>query len=207
MPEPTHGISAAIELFTMPVDLVNLYVQTEPKSRKPMDLIAKASGIDQRLVSWNTSLPSLQSDQLGSGSAGESLDSDWLMWAWNYQCLCRVIANKVILDSLNVIRPLSQTIPTAQLHRLDLQYGKSSSTLSQIPNDIYTSIPLMMGSFENELPEFTLSSEAFFLMTIIQSLIKLTDQRAVQDNWSASACGWFGSRFNTTKDLVMRHLC
>ncbi|KAH8755308.1 hypothetical protein F5883DRAFT_504586 [Diaporthe sp. PMI_573] len=207
--EPTTGLLSAIELFTMLVDLVNLYIQTQQmKSQKLVDLIARAATIDQRLVYWNSRLPPMGSNHPASGSAIYSLDQDWLMWARNYQRLCRVLANKVILDNLDAILLSRQTkYSMTHLSKLNLQYAESTFVLSQIPHEIYNSIPFMIGSYENGLPYFTLSSGAFFMITMLQSLIKLTDQRTVKDNWSTSACEWFGSRFDDTKDLVTRHLC
>lgn len=80
--------------------------------------------------------------------------------------------------------------------------------VSQMTSEMYDYIPAMLGSiYVHDKPSPCLSSNVFFLITILQALIKLTDKAAVVDNWSSHMCRLYGEDFGVMKELVMMRLC
>jgi hypothetical protein len=75
-------------------------------------------------------------------------------------------------------------------------------------SEIYDCIPAMLGSVDlHEKPSPCLSSNVFFLITILQALMKLTDKMTVVSNWSAQLWRLNGEDFGVMKELVMMRLC
>ncbi|KAL2869570.1 Zn(II)2Cys6 transcription factor domain-containing protein [Aspergillus lucknowensis] len=190
-----------IELFTLLSSLVNLYIQAkQSKENSPRDFTASLADIDDDLVSWTKRLPPVWTGDPSAGSplhAGPNgiASKNWITRLWAYYRLCRVITHRIILD------------------RIDQSPGKEDISLmviSRMSSEIYASVPTMLKkSFDagSGASPLCLSSEVFFLITILQALLKVTDKQAVLDNWARPAIETVGEGFLPIELFVSRHLC
>lgn len=85
------------------------------------------------------------------------------------------------------------------------------ATLSEMSGHIYDLVPMMLRrSFcpNSAHPEqcLGLTSDVFFLVTILQALIKLRDRRTVVDEWAGPAQKQLGERFTLLRAFVGRFL-
>lgn len=73
---------------------------------------------------------------------------------------------------------------------------------------MYDCIPVMLGLiYYCGKPSPYLLLNIFFLITILQALIQLTDKVMVVDNWSLHVCKLYGEDFGVMKELVIMRLC
>ncbi|KAH1381456.1 hypothetical protein KXW47_007114, partial [Aspergillus fumigatus] len=81
------------------------------------------------------------------------------------------------------------------------------AVVSQMASEVYDCIPAMLGSiYHRGKPSPCLLLNVFFLITILQALIQLTDKATVVDNWSSHVCKLYGEDFGVMKELVMMRL-
>ncbi|KAL2785171.1 hypothetical protein BJX66DRAFT_315434 [Aspergillus keveii] len=192
-------IPPIIELFSLLSRLVNLYILAKQiGNNSPRDLSSALSDIDEDLVSWTARLPSVWTGDPNTGS--KLLDgpesTNWLPRLWGYYRLCRVITHQVILDNAH------WSLGKEELSR---------EIISRMSHEIYASIPSMLrkpalGSCTGVC--LGLTSDVFFLITILQALLKVTDKQTVMDEWAVSATETIGKEeFGPVRGFVERHLC
>ncbi|PKX95377.1 uncharacterized protein P174DRAFT_439989 [Aspergillus novofumigatus IBT 16806] len=202
----TSNSEPPVELFPLLCSLVDLYVQTDQsRNQRRSHIISKAIEIDRSLQSWATCLPSTWRDPLAPGKSPQAADGCWIARVWVYYRLCRILAHRIIQSSLasqqESINSAWDDISWAQCDRL-------SAAVSQMSSEIYDCIPAMLGStYLRDKPSPSVSSNVFFLITILQALIKLMDKTSVVENWSSRMCRLYGEDFGVMKGLVMMRLC
>ncbi|KAE8135978.1 hypothetical protein BDV38DRAFT_284453 [Aspergillus pseudotamarii] len=167
-----------IELFDIMSSLIDLYIREKHCDvQDHVQLISTAIHFDQSLLAWANNLsPTFTFDAIVGGSS-HSREHGWLVKAWNYYWLCRVLANMVVIDSLDALSPSIQLTHMTLITESKAQYSKSLSILRQAPREIHASIPLMLRRMGRS--SLALSSDTSFLITILQSLSILTSQRVV----------------------------
>jgi hypothetical protein len=192
-------ISPIIELFSLLSRLVNLYILAKQiGNNSPRDLSSGLSEIDEDLVSWTARLPSVWTGDPNTGSKllNGPESTNWLPRLWGYYRLCRVITHQVILDNA---------------HRSPGKEELSREIISRMSHEIYASIPSMLrkpalGSCTGVC--LGLTSDVFFLITILQALLKVTDKQTVLDDWAVSATETIGKEeFGLVRGFVEGHLC
>ncbi|KKK12838.1 hypothetical protein ARAM_001187 [Aspergillus rambellii] len=200
--EDVHSI---VELFILMGGLINFYIQAkQTRNKSPRHLISALLEIDAALVSWTDRLSPAWMGHPSSGNPLYRPEDRCLPRFWAYYRLCRVLAHRVILDNLDILRTQSHN---AERSNFSAQDDKSRSILSAIPRDLYASIPLMLkASYPAGRTSISLDSDVFFLITILQALLKLTGKEQVTEKWSVDACQELGDGFNTTKDFITAHL-
>ncbi|KAL3457520.1 hypothetical protein BJX64DRAFT_16475 [Aspergillus heterothallicus] len=192
-------LTPIVELFSLLSRLVNLYIMVkQAEDHSASDLTFALTDIDDDLVNWTTRLPPVWT---GDPSAGSDLldgpeTPNWLPRLWGYYRLCRIITHQVILDNA---------------HRSPGKEEVSREIVSRMSNEIYASIPSMLRK-----PAMAdcmgvcvgLTSDVFFLVTILQALLKVTtDKRLVLDYWAVSASEAMGEEgFAPIRGFVSRHL-
>jgi hypothetical protein len=197
--EECEDIAPIIELFIILSSLVNLYIEAERVDISDDDgdhLCSALSDIDADLISWKKRLPPIWTGDPNTGSAIHSGNPLWIPKLWGYYQLCRILTQRVILD---------HTVQSAQRRE------KSLATLSEMSGHVYQLVPMMLRrSFcpNSAYPEqcLGLTSDVFFLVTILQALIKLTDRRTVVDEWAGPAQKQLGERFTLLRAFVARFL-
>ncbi|KAH1497221.1 hypothetical protein KXV92_009410 [Aspergillus fumigatus] len=169
----------------------------DPK-QSPAALTATSSFNLSMFESWATCLPLTWADPLDPERSQHGPEACWIARVWIYYQLCRILAHRIIQRSLT--SPL-QSMSWTQSDRLP-------AVVSQMASEVYDCIPAMLGSiYRRGKPSPCLSSNVFFLITILQALIQLTDKATVVDNWSSHVCKLYGEDFGVTKELVMMRLC
>ncbi|KAJ0421389.1 hypothetical protein BJY00DRAFT_282190 [Aspergillus carlsbadensis] len=191
-------VSPIIELFSLLSRLVNLYILAKQTgNHSPRDFTSALTEIDHDLVSWTTRLPPVWTGDPSTGSRlMDGQATNWLPRLWGYYRLCRVITHQVILDNA---------------HRSPAKRELSLEIISRMSHEIYASIPSMLR--KPALGACTgvclgLTSDVFFLVTILQALLKVTDKQTVLDEWAVSANETMGKEeFGPVRGFVERHLC
>jgi hypothetical protein len=195
-----------VELFPLLCSLVDLYVQTNQRQNQERShIISKAIESDRFLQSWAPRLLSPWTDPLNTEKSQHGPDGCWIARVWIYYRLCRILTHRVMLNSLaSPLQPIYSALSGGSWLRSD----ELSAVVSQMSSEIYDCIPAMLGSvYPREKSSPHLSSNVFFLITILQALIKLTDKTTVVDNWSSRKCKLYGEDFDVMKELVMMRLC
>ncbi|KAF4237451.1 hypothetical protein CNMCM6805_006949 [Aspergillus fumigatiaffinis] len=195
-----------VELFPLLCSLVDLYVQTnQSQSQKRSHVTSKALEIVRSLQCWLARLPSPWTDPVNTVQSQREPDGCWIARVWIYYRLCRILAHIVIQSSLaSPLQSISWALGDVSLAQSD----SLSPVLCQMTSEIYDCIPSMLGSiYLRDKPSPYLSSNVFFLITILQALIKLTDKTSVVNNWSSRMCKLYGEDFGVMKELVMMRLC
>ncbi|RAQ67592.1 hypothetical protein COH20_004485 [Aspergillus flavus] len=167
-----------IELFDILNSLIELYIRMKHSDGQGyVQFIATAIQLDQSLLAWANNLsPAFTFDATVGGSFHPYVHG-WPVKAWNYYWFCRALASRIVIDSLDVVFPSIQTTHVKLIAESKAQYNKSLSTLRQAPREISASISLMLGRTGRR--SLALSSDTSFLITILQSLSMLTDQRVL----------------------------
>ncbi|KAL5365560.1 hypothetical protein BJX96DRAFT_179955 [Aspergillus floccosus] len=197
-----HAIGGpTIELFIFLSSLVNLYVcAKQNKNNTPRNFTSALTDIDEDVVSWATRLPPVLAGDPSAGSPlhgapAVSADINWLPRLWGYYRLCRILTNRLILDNI---------------HQSPAKENVSVEVISGMSHEIYASVPSMLSkSYQDPYSPkcLCLSSDIFFLITILQALLKLTEKQAVLDNWAGPASETIGEGFAEVQRFISRHLC
>ncbi|KAE8366884.1 hypothetical protein BDV27DRAFT_143259 [Aspergillus caelatus] len=172
-----------IELFDIMSSLIDLKIRAKHSDAHDyVQLISTAIDFDRRLLAWANNLPPTFTFDAIFGCSSHSREHGWLVKAWHYYWLCRVLASKVVIDSLDALSPSIQLTHVTLITESKAQYSKSLSILRQAPREIHASIPPMLRRMGRS--SLALSSDTSFLITILQSLSILTDQHIVINNWN-----------------------
>ncbi|KAL3464538.1 hypothetical protein BJX64DRAFT_298348 [Aspergillus heterothallicus] len=189
--------SPFIDLFTILSNLVNLYVRKKKGqygNRNCTDNDLALDGINAGLIEWESRLPPLWKDSSTVGDAPYSERSNWVPRLWGYYRLCRILAHRVTLDTRH-------TFPDRK--------KASQQVTDEMCCAIYASVPSILGQCITDTypdPGLGLTSDVFYLVTILQALIKLTEKDEVIQNWAVRAADELGERFNPLRGFVARHL-
>ncbi|KAL4881787.1 hypothetical protein BJY04DRAFT_217853 [Aspergillus karnatakaensis] len=196
-------VSPITELFTFFSSLVNLYIQSR-KSNSPSGLHSPSrdntalttalAEIDSELIDWESRLPPLYTGGPHTGSYLHQDSANWIPRLWGYYRLCRILTHRVILDN-TTLSPAKEEV--------------SRKIIAEMCAAIYASVPSMLNkSFVNACyePCLGLTSDVFFLVTILQALIKVTVKEDVVSNWAGCAEGELGGRFSPMRGFVANFL-
>lgn len=193
--EECREIAPIIELAVILSALVNLYVEAEGAGVDGGDDLSSAlSDIDQDLISWKGQLPPIWTGDPYTGSTVHSGNPHWIPKLWGYYQLCRILTQRVILD---------RTTQSTETQK------ESLGIIRQMSSQIYEHAPMMLRrSFHPSCPGqcLGLTSDVFFLVTILQALIKLTDRHSVISEWAGPAQKQLGERFDPLRNFVARFL-
>ncbi|KAE8168642.1 hypothetical protein BDV40DRAFT_251191 [Aspergillus tamarii] len=170
-----------IELLDIMSSLIDLYIRTKHSDAHDyVQLVSITIDFDQRLLAWANNLsPTFTFDAIVEGSS-HSREHGWLVKAWNYYWLCRVLVSRVVIDSLDALSKSIELTHVTLIAESKAQHSKSLSVLGQALREIHASIPFMLRRMGRS--SLGLSSDTSFLITILQSLSILTDQRVVINN-------------------------
>ncbi|GFF55178.1 hypothetical protein IFM46972_10204 [Aspergillus udagawae] len=189
------------DLFTILCKLVNLHRATfcTNDTVRNHQFINTALNTYQDLESWITSIPVWWIDPIRTGQAPRIDDECWIMRVWVYYRLCRILAHKAILDNMDILYS-SRSI--SQQH----QYEESLTVVSQASQELYTGVPALLGASHianRSTPGLT--SNVFFLITVLQAMGSLTAKKKVVENWSQSARA-YGKDFEVVQNLILSRL-
>ncbi|GFF93115.1 hypothetical protein IFM53868_07079 [Aspergillus udagawae] len=189
------------DLFTILCKLVNLHRATffTNDTVRNHQFINTALNTYQDLESWITSIPVWWIDPIRTGQAPRIDDECWIMRVWVYYRLCRILAHKAILDNMDILYS-SRSI--SQQH----QYEESLAVVSQASQELYTGVPALLGASHianRSTPGLT--SNVFFLITVLQAMGSLTAKKKVVENWSQSARA-YGKDFEVIQNLILSRL-
>lgn len=195
--------SPMVDLFIILSTLVRVYNENRQGTRHNyVQLASVAIQHDQKLLLWASETPPEWVRFRSAGSPSQSSKYSWLAMVWNYYWLCRALANKIIIDILDTLSCL-QTADPPLFAECEFQHSKSSSILSQAPQEICVNIRSTLRVSEHY--SHAVSSNVFFLITILQALSVITDNRAGTDNWlSFTERSLECSR--PIRELVIKHL-
>ncbi|RAL07700.1 Zn(II)2Cys6 transcription factor [Aspergillus homomorphus CBS 101889] len=187
--------SPFIGLFILLSDLVNLYVQEKKAHYGSQSATARAlASIDAELTSWESRLPPLWKDSPITRGVPNDQGSTWVPRLWGYYRVCRMLVHRVFLDA---------THPSPGREQV------SHGILKSLCSDIYASVPsILRQCFTDDHPDPGpgLTSDVFFLVTILQALSTLTARNEVVENWATPATEELGEGFVPLKAFVARHL-
>lgn len=195
-----------MRLFAIMGALVNLSNSVNHNELLPSQFVAFATQSDRALQDWANSLPSAWNYHKPTEKPYYVYQNAWFARIWNYFRLARILANRIILDNLGIL--LSPTLPgqVASADRLKWHYDQSSSASSCLLQDIYDTLPFMFDSEHTSAGSLPLSATLFFMTTILQSLLRVTDRTALFAEWSTPASEILGERFALMKDVVIQNL-
>jgi hypothetical protein len=86
------------------------------------------------------------------------------------------------------------------------QYEESLAVVSQASQELYTGVPALLGASHianRSTPGLT--SNVFFLITVLQAMGSLTAKKKVVENWSQSARA-YGKDFEVIQNLILSRL-
>jgi hypothetical protein len=186
--------------------LVNYRISANHDTFLPSQFVAFATQSDQALQEWANSLPRAWKYDRLTAKPYYIYQNSWFARIWNYYRLARILANRIILDNLDIL--LSPALPGqgVSTDSLKWHYEHSSSVSSCLLQDIYDTLPSMFDSEHTSADSLPLSATLFFITTILQSLLKVTDRSALFSDWSTPASEVLGQRFTLTKSVVIKNL-
>ncbi|KAJ5839219.1 uncharacterized protein N7525_004407 [Penicillium rubens] len=192
---------SAMRLFTILGTLVNSRVLANQSFSPPDQLVVLAIKSDQTLQNWATSLPaSWAYHELPKGPQYIYQDV-WYARMWNYFRLARILANRIIIDSCDMMVPAM--LPS---DIFKLQHAQSYAAITLLSQEIYSSLPFMFKLEQVPATSLPLSAALFFTATLLQSLLGLTDRDTLIHDWSSPASEVLGESFTFTKGIVMQNL-
>ncbi|KAL5342744.1 hypothetical protein BJX70DRAFT_394585 [Aspergillus crustosus] len=223
-------IAAIVELFTLLSSLVNLYVQIKkshsqsgdksPSSTETdLNMTSALAEIDADLLHWESRLPPLWTGAPHTGRAiishnrDESGGTHWIPRLWGYYRLCRILTHSIILDDNR------NNNNNTQKGLSPIELKNSRKIIRQMCAGIYASVPAMLKKsffFSCFEPCLGLTSDVFFLVTILQALVKVTvaaaaaaaeDVEDVVGNWACPASEVLGGKFGPLRGFVGKFLC
>jgi hypothetical protein len=202
----TPPLMLAMRLFAIMGMLVNLRVLANQNMLLPSQIVAFATQSDQALQNWARSLPSTWKFVNSMEKPYPNYQNVWFARIWNYFRLARILANRIILDNTELLLSSGSPIHIPSIESSKMDYSQSYFTMTCLLQDIYDSVPFMIDSEHMSSTPLPLSATLFFITTILQSLLKVTDRTSLLANWSTPAIEALGERFTLTKGLVMQNL-
>ncbi|KAF7595636.1 hypothetical protein BBP40_005384 [Aspergillus hancockii] len=191
-----------VQLFTLLSSLISLYNRTKQGHGSGSFHFASAAiGLDQKLLEW------VGEDPRRFIRTGDSLQADeyiWLARTQSYYRICRLLAHRIVLDNLDMLSHSIHANSSTLITEPSVQYNRSSSTLLQVSREIFANIPSMLGNADQ--PTLAVSSDLFFLITILQPVSMLTDKHTVINSWASKVDPLFVGRADLAQEVVLRHL-
>ncbi|GIJ88151.1 hypothetical protein Asppvi_007068 [Aspergillus pseudoviridinutans] len=189
------------DLFTILCKLVNLHRATcfTNDTAQNHQFINTALNMYQDLESWLTSVPVWWVDPIRTGQAPRIDDECWIMRVWVYYRLCQILAHKAILDNMDILYSSGDSSQQRQ-------YEESLAVISQASQELYIGVPALLGASHianQSTPGLT--SNVFFLITVLQTMCSLTPKEKVVENWSQSARA-YGKDFEVIQNLILSRL-
>lgn len=206
-PIPNDPVLLSIQLCSVMSSLVNLHASAKQTSQYSQDqLFVLATTGDKALEAWAASLPSSWAYQTFPNHPRHVYGSPWFARTWNYYRLSRILANKIILNVLNAGSFSSQTMNHTLINEYKVQNDRSASLISELLQEIYTSLPTIFDFDRVGTASIPLSLDVFFAVTILQSLVVLIGKSTLLQNWPPSACEQGEEKFAILKDIMIRNL-
>ncbi|CAG8890982.1 unnamed protein product [Penicillium egyptiacum] len=192
---------SAMRLFAIMSTLVNIRALANQSFSPRNQLVVLAIKKDQALHNWASSLPaSWTYHKLPMGQQYIYQDV-WYAQMWNYYRLARILVNRIIIDNCDIVSP---AMLPGDIFKL--QHAQSYAAISFLSQEIYSSLPFMFNLEQMAATSLPLSAALFFTITLLQSLLELTDKAALIQDWSSPASNILGERFTFTKSIVMQNL-
>jgi hypothetical protein len=196
----------AMRLFAIMGALVNLRNLSNRGAILPSQAIAFASQSSRTLQGWTESLPTAWGRINNAEQDYAVYQNIWLARIWNYYRLARILANQIIIENfdkslLEILSAENTTMNQFSEHREYL--SNDNLCMSQ---EIYATFPSMFDSEHTSSASLPLSATFFFITSILQSLLKITDRTALFRDWSIPATEALGERFTVTKEVVTQNL-
>ncbi|KAJ5963695.1 uncharacterized protein N7479_003571 [Penicillium vulpinum] len=192
---------SAMRLFAIMGTLVNIRGLENQGLFPASQLAILAIQNDQALQRWATSLPASWTYHK-IPERGQYIYQDvWYARIWNYYRLARILANRIISDNFDIMS--SAMSPGGDFKS---QYDQSYAIVSFLLQEIYFSLPFMFNAEQMPPTSLPLSAALFFTITLLQSLLEITDRAALIQDWSSPVCEVLGERFTFTKGIVMQNL-
>ena len=115
-----------IELLDIMSSLIDLYIRTKHSDAHDyVQLVSITINFDQRLLAWANNLsPTFTFDAIVEGSS-HSREHGWLVKAWNYYWLCRVLVSRVVIDSLDALSKSIELTHVTLIAESKAQHSKS----------------------------------------------------------------------------------
>ncbi|KAJ5483325.1 hypothetical protein N7530_002571 [Penicillium desertorum] len=192
---------SAMRLFGILGTLVNIRVLANQSFFPPGQLVEMAIKSDQTLQNWAASLPApFTYQELPKGPQYICQDV-WYARMWNYYRLARILANRIIIDNCGIMAP---AMLPGDIFKL--QHAQSYAFIPLLSQEIYSSFPFMFELEQVPATPLPLSAALFFTVTLLQSLLGLTDRDTLIQDWSSPASEVLGESFTFTKGIVMQNL-
>jgi hypothetical protein len=190
-----------MRLFGILGTLVNIRVLANQSFFPPGQLVEMAIKSDQTLQNWAASLPApFTYQELPKGPQYICQDV-WYARMWNYYRLARILANRIIIDNCGIMAP---AMLPGDIFKL--QHAQSYAFIPLLSQEIYSSFPFMFELEQVPATPLPLSAAPFFTVTLLQSLLGLTDRDTLIQDWSSPASEVLGESFTFTKGIVMQNL-
>lgn len=202
----TPPLMLAMRLFAIMGKLVNIRVLANQNMLLPSQIVAFTTQSNQALQDWASSLPSTWKFVSSMERPYPIYQNVWFARIWNYFRLASILANRIILDNTELLLSSDSPIHILSIESSRMDYSQSHFTMARFLQDIYDSVPFMVDSEHTSSTSLPLSATLFFITTVLQSLLKITDRTALFANWSTPAIAALGERFALTKGLVMQNL-
>ena len=192
---------SAMRLFAILGTLVNIRVLVSQSFFQPGQLVLLAIKSDQTLQNWAASLPaSWAYHELPKGPQHIYQDV-WHARMWNYYRLARILANRIIIDNCDMMSPAMLPDGISEL-----QHAQSYAAIPLLSQEIYSSLPFMFKLETVTATSLPLSAALFFTITLLQSMMRLTDRDTLLSDWSSPAFEVLGESLTLMKGIVMQNL-
>ncbi|KAJ5811218.1 hypothetical protein N7447_010734 [Penicillium robsamsonii] len=192
---------SAMRLFAIMGILVNIRNLANQSFAPSSRLVELALQSDQALQNWATSLPASWTYHEVPEGPQHIYQDVWYARMWNHYRLARILANRIIIDNFDILSPAMLSGD-----HFKLQHDQSYEIISLLSHEIYISLPFMLNSEQRPATSMPLSAAIFFTITLLQSLLELTDRATLIQDWSSPASEILGERFTFTKGIVMQNL-
>ncbi|KAL3481737.1 hypothetical protein BJX99DRAFT_270074 [Aspergillus californicus] len=179
-------VSLVIELLILLRRVVNLYIRTrksQSAEQRPTDISSALKNMDTDLTNWESRLPPFW-------TAAHDQSTNWIPRLMGYYRFCRVLTHRAILENTN---------PSS------VGQAVSQQIVKNMCSEIYASVPAMLQNCFD--PCLELTSDILLLVTILQALLKVADQRDIVQNWAGPAARALGPGFISLRRFVDRQLC
>ncbi|KAJ5327870.1 hypothetical protein N7452_008260 [Penicillium brevicompactum] len=196
-------LTLAMKLFDIMGPLVNVHNLGKHGTLFPSQLVSFAMHSTQALHDWVNSLPASWNYEKRRGNAYDSYQNIWFARIWNYYRLARILANRLIIDNLDI--PSCPGLDTIS-GDVEISCDDLIITNTCMLQGIYETFPFMFNSECASSASLPLSASLFSMTSVLQSLSKITDKMTLLTTWSIPASKELGERFTLTKNIVNQNL-
>ncbi|CAG8010393.1 unnamed protein product [Penicillium olsonii] len=186
-------LALAMHLFAIIGRLVNVHNSVDPNMLTPGQTINFVIHSTQALEDWAASLPSSWKHEENKDRVHGSHANVWFARIWTYYRLGRILANRIILNHLDIFSSPDQC-------------DRLCAISSDMSRDIFDTFPFLFESERTSSASIPLSTTLFFMTSVLQSLSMIADRNIVFEEWSVPASKALGERFTLARDIVAQNL-